>query len=69
MLKISDFYLDKQKGFIPKKIWSVPWIVLFSANRWSLDVLTLLINGFGLAKQINKSTNGGQIQNNLTDIN
>jgi hypothetical protein len=44
MLKISDFYLDKQKGFIPKKIWSV-------------------------AKQINKSTNGGQIQNNLTDIN
>ena len=24
MLKISDFYLDKQKSFIPKKILSVP---------------------------------------------
>ena len=66
MLKISDFYLDKQKSFIPK---NVPWIVLSSANRWPLDVLTFLIHGFGLAKQINKSTHGGQIQNNQTDIN
>ena len=24
MLKFSAFYLDKQKSFIPKKIWSVP---------------------------------------------
>ena len=24
MLKISVFYIDKQKSFIPKKIWSVP---------------------------------------------
>ena len=24
MLKIPDFYLDKQKSFIPKKILSVP---------------------------------------------
>ena len=47
MLKISDFYLDKQKSFIPKKILSVPWIALFSANRWRLDVLTFLIKGFG----------------------
>ena len=27
---------------------SVPWIALFSAQRWLLDVLTLLIKGFGL---------------------
>ena len=33
LLKISAFYPDKQKSFIPKKIWSVPWIVLSSANR------------------------------------
>ena len=46
MLKISDFYLDKQKGFIPKKISSVPWIALFSANRWRLDIQTFLIKGF-----------------------
>ena len=24
ILKVSDFYLDKQKSFIPKKILSVP---------------------------------------------
>ena len=45
MLKFSDFYLDKQKSFIPKK--NIPWIALFSANRWRLDVLTFLIKGFG----------------------
>ena len=27
MLKISDFYLDKQKSFIPKKILSVPYTI------------------------------------------
>jgi hypothetical protein len=34
LLKISAFYLEKQKSFIAKKIWSVPkpWIVLSSAN-------------------------------------
>ena len=41
-----------QKSFIPKKILSVPctmyipWIALFSANTWRLDVLTFLIKGF-----------------------
>ena len=38
MLKISAFYLDKQKSFIPKKI-EVPWIALISAKRWRIDVL------------------------------
>ena len=34
MLKISVFYLDKQTSFFPKKkVWSVPWLVLSSANR------------------------------------
>ena len=48
MLKISNFYLDKQKSFIPKKIevYHVPWIALISAKRWRLDVLTFLIYGF-----------------------
>ena len=34
MLKISAFYLDKEKSFIPKKIevYHVPWIALISAN-------------------------------------
>jgi hypothetical protein len=45
MLKISAFYLDKQKSFFPKK--NVPWIALISAKRWRLDVLTFLIHGFG----------------------
>ena len=57
MLKISDFYLDKQKSFIPKMnimctkdldVYHVPWIALFSANRWRLDVLTFHIKGFGV---------------------
>ena len=49
MLKISAFYLDKQKSFIPKKkfeVYHVPWIALISAKRWRLDVLTFLIHGF-----------------------
>ena len=45
MLKISDFYLNKQKSFIPQK--NISWIALFSANRWHLDVSTFLIKGFG----------------------
>ena len=28
-------------------MYHVPWIALFSAKRWQLDVLTLLIKGFG----------------------
>ena len=50
MLTISDFYLDKPKSFIPKKIlkYHVPWIALFLANRWRLDVLTFRIKGFDL---------------------
>ena len=49
MLKILDFFLDKQKSFIPKKILSVPCTMdsSFLANRWRLDVLTFLIKGFG----------------------
>ena len=27
-------------------MYHVPWIALFSANRWRLDVLTFLIKGF-----------------------
>ena len=49
MLKISAFYLDKQKSFIPKKkyeVYQVSRIVLISANRWQLDVLTFLIQGY-----------------------
>ena len=48
MLKISDFYLDKQKSFIPKKNMYTPWIALFSAKRWRHDVLTFLIKGFDI---------------------
>ena len=44
MLKISDFYLDKQKSFIPKK--NITLDSIFSAKRWCLDVLTFLIKGF-----------------------
>ena len=59
MLEISAFYLDKQKGFIPKKRYEVyqvelvsnqvSRIVLVSTKRWYLDVLTFLIHGFGHA--------------------
>ena len=45
MLKISAFYLDKQKSFIPK-VYLVPQIALISAKRWRLDILTFLIHGF-----------------------
>ena len=38
--------LKNKKVFFLKKILSVPWIVLSSANRWPLDVLTFLIHGF-----------------------
>ena len=47
MLKISAFYLDKQKCFIPKKNIKCTMYHDFSANRWRLDVLTFLIKGFG----------------------
>ena len=49
MLKISDFSLDKQTNEItPEKyqVYHVPWIALFSAYRWHLEVLTFLIKGF-----------------------
>ena len=45
ILKVSDFYLDKQKKIL-KEVYHVPWIVLFSADRWPLEVLTFLIHGF-----------------------
>ena len=44
MLKISAFYLHKQKSLILKKyeVYHVPWIVLSSANRcrivWNREV-------------------------------
>ena len=46
--KISDFYLDKQKCFIPKKTLSVPCTIDSStAKRWRLDVLTLSSTALG----------------------
>ena len=51
--RISPNYKSKrcwkfqQKSFIPHKdIKNVPWIALFSAYRWHLEVLTFLIKGF-----------------------
>jgi hypothetical protein len=45
MLKISDFYLDKQKSFIPKKIWSVPCTThsSFFSQQMPYCLLTLLV--------------------------
>ena len=43
MLKISVFYLDKKYGVYQVFRFR---IVLFSTNRWALDVLTFLIHGF-----------------------
>ena len=44
MLKISDFYLDKQKSFIPKEILSVtppiPEII------WVKNVRAIVVCGF-----------------------
>ena len=42
MLKISAFYLEKQKVLFLKKIEFI------SAKRWRLDVLAFLIHGFGI---------------------
>ena len=49
MLKISDFYLDKQKSFIPKKILSVPCTM--DSTFFSLDVPTFLIKGFAMGNK------------------
>ena len=45
MLKISDFYLDKQKSFIPKKNWSVPCTMdsSFFSQKMPYYLLTLLV--------------------------
>lgn len=47
MLKVS--ILTNKKVLFQKNysVYHVPWTVLFSANRWRLDVLTFLIKGFG----------------------
>ena len=37
MLKISAFYIDKQKSFIPKKIWCVP--SLQDSSFWNQQML------------------------------
>mgnify|MGYP001389114537 CR=1 FL=1 len=51
MLKISAFYLDKQKSctmyilFLKEyEVYQVSRIVLLSADRWPPDVLTFLVN-------------------------
>ena len=64
MLKISDFYLDKQKSFIPKKyyVYHVPWIALSSANRWRLDILTFLVKGFEHSYTKNPDCSFGQLK-------
>ena len=45
MLKISAFYLDKQKSFIPKKILSVPCTMdsSFFSQQMPYCVATLLV--------------------------
>ena len=45
MLKISAFYLDKQKSFIPKKKWSVPCTMDSSFIRQQMPycLATLLV--------------------------
>ena len=51
--KISDFYLDKQKSFIPKKILSLPCAMdstFFSQQMAPWYVLTFLINGFEISQ-------------------
>ena len=32
MLKVSAFYLDKQKSFVPKKV-STPWLTPIGVNQ------------------------------------
>ena len=44
----------QKKSCYSKKNWvyHAPWIALFSANRWRLDVLTFLLKGFGVSLQL-----------------
>ena len=45
----SSILTNKKVLFLKKyEVYHVPWIALFSANRWYLDVLTFLIKGFSL---------------------
>ena len=45
LLKYSSPYLDKQKSFIPKKIWSVPFTIdsSFFSQQMPFCLLTLLV--------------------------
>ena len=43
----KQFLLPIEKCRHFKGTLYVPWIALFSGNRWRLDVLTFLIKGFG----------------------
>ena len=45
MLKITTFYLDKQKSFIPKKNWSLPCTTdgSFFSQKMPYYLLTLLV--------------------------
>ena len=49
MLKILAFYLNKQKSFIPKKIWSVPCTMdnSFFSQQMPYCLATLLVYNYG----------------------
>ena len=50
IVKVSAFYLEKQKGFIPKKIYNLNrslYIGQESSNRWRFAV-PIFREGFGL---------------------
>ena len=82
MLKISDFYLDKQKNLIPKKIWSVPCTMdssFFSQQMpYCLATLLALIlgrrNGFffcspQISQLPSQDFTGGRLGNSLNKFN
>ena len=53
MLKVSAFYLEKQKSFIPKKIYNLGrslYIGQESSNRWRFAV-PIFREGFGFPVQ------------------
>ena len=49
MLKISAFYLEKQKSLMPKKIWAKPRVNCFQYQNNQLCLLTQFFSdGFGI---------------------
>ena len=69
MLKISAFYLDKQKSFVPKKyeVNQVSRRVLLSSNSPADLVLTFLIHGFA-ANNIPNLTLPATFGRNMWDL-